>query len=74
MKKPKAEKINLPYASAVASFYGDQGQVQGNSFLGRLFKGGGVGQRVQTQSGGGLSPRTPSMPNRAGNGPSAGDR
>lgn len=57
MKKPKAEKINLPYASTVANFYGDQGQVQGNSFLGRLFKGGGVGQRVQTQPG--AAPSTP---------------
>lgn len=52
MKKPKAEKINLPYASTVANFYRDQGQTRGNSFLGRLFKGGGVGQRVQTQPGG----------------------
>lgn len=41
MKKPKIEKINLPYASSVASFFGDQGGMQGNSFLGRLFKGGG---------------------------------
>jgi hypothetical protein len=41
MKKPKVEKINLPYASTVASFFGDQSGMQGNSFLGRLFKGGG---------------------------------
>lgn len=41
MKKPKVEKINLPYASSVASFYGDQGAAQGNSFLGRLFQGTG---------------------------------
>ena len=40
MKKPKVEKINLPYASSVASFYGDQGAAQGNSFLGRMFQGG----------------------------------
>lgn len=60
MKKPKAEKINLPYASTVANFYGDQGQTQGNSFLGRLFKGGGVGQRVQTQPGSGR-PGSPAL-------------
>jgi hypothetical protein len=41
MKKPKVEKINLPYASSVASFYGDQGAAQGNSFLGRMFQGTG---------------------------------
>lgn len=41
MKKPKQPEINLPYASTVASFFGDQGAAQGNSFLGRLYKGGG---------------------------------
>lgn len=42
MRKPQASApINLPYASTVASFFGDQGAAQGNSFLGRLYKGGG---------------------------------
>lgn len=54
MKKPKVEKINLPYASSVASFYGDQGAAQGNSFLGRMFKGGG---RTMVSSNFGGSPR-----------------
>lgn len=40
MKQPKVEKVNLPYASTVASFYGDQGSVQNNSFLGKFFQGG----------------------------------
>lgn len=39
MKKPKIEKVNLPYASSVASFAGDQGDALGNSFLGRIFSG-----------------------------------
>lgn len=39
MKKPKVEKVNLPYASSVASFAGDQGDALGNSFLGRIFSG-----------------------------------
>ena len=43
MKKPKAEQINLPYASTVASHYGDQGEGPRNSFLGRLFRKGGMG-------------------------------
>jgi len=49
MRKPKAPApINLPYASTVASFYGDQGAVQGNSFLGKMFRG--LGQtRTRTQ-------------------------
>jgi len=50
MKKPKVEKINLPYASSVASFFGDQGGMQGNSFLGRLFKGGGRPQQSNTMT------------------------
>lgn len=42
MRKPKAPApIELPYASTVASFYGDQGATQGNSFLGRIFRGRG---------------------------------
>lgn len=41
MKKPKVEKVELPYASNVASFFGDQGENQGNSFMGRFFRGGG---------------------------------
>ena len=52
MKKPKVEKINLPYASSVASFYGDQGAAQGSSFLGKMFKGGGRTIVTQTQPGG----------------------
>ncbi len=52
MRKPKAPApINLPYASTVASFYGDQGAVQGNSFLGRLFKGRGTDVKVQGNPG-----------------------
>ena len=43
MKKPKAEQIKLPYASTVASYYGDQGQTPGTSFLGALFRRGGMG-------------------------------
>lgn len=43
MKKPKAEQIKLPYASTVASFYGDQGEGPRNSFLGGLFRKGGMG-------------------------------
>lgn len=39
MKTPKVEKVHLPYASSVASFYGDQGAMSGNSFLGRMFQG-----------------------------------
>jgi len=61
MRKPKAPApINLPYASTVASFYGDQGAVQGNSFLGKMFRG--LGQTpTQTQgqpgrAGGAASP------------------
>lgn len=49
MKSPKPEKINLPYASTVASFFGDQGAAAGNSFLGRLFRGGGRSTVTQTQ-------------------------
>lgn len=51
MKKPKVPEINMPYASTVASFFGDQGAVQGNSFLGRLFKGGGRTVVRQNQAG-----------------------
>ena len=40
MKKPKVPEVKMPYASTVASYFGDQGAVQGNSYLGRLFKGG----------------------------------
>lgn len=41
MKKPASPRpINLPYASTVASFYGDQGAVMGNSFLSRMARGG----------------------------------
>ena len=43
MKKPKAEQINLPYASTVASYHGDQGEGPRNSFLGALFRRGGMG-------------------------------
>lgn len=39
MKKPKVEKVNLPYASAAASFFGDQGASAGSSFLGKMFSG-----------------------------------
>lgn len=49
MKMPKAEKINLPYASSVASYFADQGAVQGSSFLGKMFKGGGRVQQTQNQ-------------------------
>lgn len=49
MQKPKVEKINLPYASTVASYFGDQGSGPGSSFLGRFFKGGGSGTMTQTQ-------------------------
>ena len=41
MKSKTPPPINLPYSSTVASFFGDQGGSQGNSFLGRMFKGGG---------------------------------
>ena len=57
MKKPKVDKINLPYASSVASFFGDQGSTQGNSFLGRLFKGGGRTTVSQVQPGAKALPR-----------------
>lgn len=50
MKKPKVPEINMPYASTVASFFGDQGAVQGNSFLGRLFRGGGRAVVSQNQA------------------------
>ena len=43
MRRPKAEQLKLPYASTVASFYGDQGQPSDTSFLGRLFRKGGMG-------------------------------
>lgn len=51
MKSPKIPQVNLPYASTVASFFGDQGAAQGNSFLGRLFRGGGRSTVTQTQGG-----------------------
>ena len=54
MKKPKVPEIKMPYASTIASFFGDQGSVQGNSFLGRLFKGGG--RTVINQSQGKAAP------------------
>lgn len=50
MKQQKVPEVNLPYASTVASFFGDQGVAQGNSFLGRLFKGGGRTTKSQSQS------------------------
>ena len=43
MKKPKAEQVKLPYASTVASYYNDQGDGPRNSFLGALFRRGGMG-------------------------------
>lgn len=49
MKKQKVPEVKLPYASTVASFFADQGAVQGNSFLGRLFNGGGRNITTQTQ-------------------------
>lgn len=55
MKKPNAPRpVKLPYASTVASFYGDQGATQGSSFLGRMFKGGngGGGSPAGTTAGG----------------------
>lgn len=67
MKKPKVEKINLPYASSVASFYGDQGAAQGNSFLGRMFQGTGrtiVNKTFQ----GGAKPASPSFGGMSNNG------
>lgn len=45
-KAPTPEKINLPYASTAASFYGDQGEASGNSFLGRLYSGARGRQQV----------------------------
>ncbi len=51
MKKAKTPApINLPYASTVASFYGDQKAVEGNSFLGRMFRGRGQSPTI-TQGG-----------------------
>ena len=59
MKKPKVEKVNLPYASSVASFYGDQGAAQGNSFLGRMFQGTGRTIVSKAYQGGAKAPSTP---------------
>lgn len=64
MKKPKVPAIKLPYASTVASFFGDQGATQGNSFLGRFFKGRGQGMINQTQ---GNARATPLLGNLFGN-------
>lgn len=51
MKKPKMpDPVKLPYASTIASFFGDQGAAQGNSFLGRMFKGGGRMTQSQSQA------------------------
>lgn len=57
MKKPKVPEIKMPYASTIASFFGDQGAVQGNSFLGRLFKGGGRNVVNQSQGKAASAPR-----------------
>lgn len=43
MKSPKPPAIKLPYASTVASYASDQGGAIGNSFLGALFRKGGLG-------------------------------
>lgn len=59
MKKPKVPEIKMPYASTIASFFGDQGAVQGNSFLGRLFKGGGRTVVNQSQAPAASTPRAP---------------
>lgn len=67
MKTPKVEKVNLPYASSVASFYGDQGAAQGNSFLGRMFQGTGrtiVNKAFQ----GGAKPAAPAIGGMFNNG------
>lgn len=63
MRKPKAPApINLPYASTVASFYGDQGAVQGNSFLGKMFRGlGQTPTRTQGQPGGSGNASSPML-------------
>lgn len=69
MKTPKVPEVKLPYASTVASFFGDQGAAQGNSFLGRLFRGGSTRtSRIQTMPGGGAAaPVNPMLPNGGGN-------
>lgn len=61
MKSSKPTPINLPYASAVASWSSDQG---GNSFLGSFFKKGvvrpGAGTVTNKYSGG--QPATTPLP------------
>lgn len=49
MKTPKVQEVKLPYASTVASFFSDQGNGPGGSFLGKFFKGGARTSITQTQ-------------------------
>lgn len=55
-KAPTPEKINLPYTSTAASFYGDQGEASGNSFLGRLYSGARGRQQVTRNFAPGTAP------------------
>jgi hypothetical protein len=63
MKQPKVEKINLPYASAAASYFGDQGATQGSSFLGRMFA-----NSAKSLAGQPTSDQTAKQPNLFGKG------
>lgn len=59
MKSPQPEKVNLPYASNVASFFGDQGSAQSDSFMGRFFK---TGARTIVTQGEPAAPNTARAP------------